>query len=280
MKVWMKVFYLIFFSRVVGSIYFDIPIEYSQYILSFRVCISHRLYSIGFWTAEDREIFFFLSTRGSILLSLVGRGGWFRGRAGRNPESEERQCGQEVRHLGRSLPEVSHAKCCRVCRAGEEVRCVLWRVMAGRAGVGLWDADPILVGVERETVAWSELGKGGALLAREGGLLVGDVRGLEAEDTVGRAICNCGFHMLRVQHHPGLLSVLNCSVFRRPGDQTHRSLKARLDGAEPSPLSVSVSVSAFCLSPHKTVFAWFKHQKTTQGSSITCHARYIFVSIP
>ena len=245
MKVWMKVFYLIFFSRVVGSIYFDIPIEYSQYILSFRVCISHRLYSIGFWTAEDREIFFFLSTRGSILLSLVGRGWWLRRGAGGDPESEERQCGQEVRHLSWSLPEVSHTECSRVCRAGEEVRCVLWRVMAGRAGVGLWDADPILVGVERETVARSELGKGGAVLAREGGLLVGDVRGLEAEDTVGRAICNCGFHMLRVQHHPGLLSVLNCSVFRRPGDQTHRSLRARSHAKVPKPFPPEKRLSFF-----------------------------------
>ena len=155
---------------------------------------------------------------GAPVLSLISRGWWFRGGSGRNPESEEWQCGQEVCHLGWSLPEVSHTECGGMCGAGEEVRCVLRRVIARRAGVGLGNADPAPVGVERGTVARAELGEGGAVLAWEGGFLVGDVGWLEVEDTVGGTGFDSRGNVLRVQYLPGLLSILDGSVGREAQD--------------------------------------------------------------
>ena len=63
-------------------------------------------------------------------------------------------------------------------------------------------------------MARAELGEGGAVLAWEGGFLIGDVGGLEVEDTAGGAGFDSRGNVLRVQYLPGLLSILDGSVDR------------------------------------------------------------------
>ena len=58
--------------------------------------------------------------------------------------------------------------------------------MAGRASVCVCNANPVSVGVECRTMARTELGKSGAVLARKEDFFLVDVRGLEVEDPVRR----------------------------------------------------------------------------------------------
>ena len=66
--------------------------------------------------------------------------------------------------------------------------------------------------VECRTVAGAELREGRAVLARERGFFLGNVRWLEVEDSVGWPGPNGGVHILCVQLLPDLFGVLDSSI--------------------------------------------------------------------
>ena len=66
--------------------------------------------------------------------------------------------------------------------------------------------------VECRTVARAELREGRAVLARERGFFLGNVRWLEVEDSVGWSGPNGGVHILCVQLLPDLFGVLDSSI--------------------------------------------------------------------